>query len=434
MNTGFLVAIVSLALAVIALVLALIHAHRSRPIPQWQSLSSQKQPTSRAAVSELKVKPTVGPVPAAVPIPEHPSAAALAVGVGDSRAMEIRLATSNSVLGGCSRVDSSLVRTALASVPQALPQLVLAQQVSGMHLMEVVVRGDLVRAASGGGWRAFTLGPNGIEQQARLFNVGGLQALASGLMVWQLASILFGQKHLQDINRQLERIDRKLDKIISMLRGERRATIFAGWRYVKDAVHAAEAGELSETTRHQLESIEHQLTSALYAMRVEFDDVRARPLARGTIGTAKEFDDVRSRLDEYRSIFEDMSACIEVRQACCYAASLYPGGRVLLSRRLQGLQDDVRIFATASILAKQDTMGLVQGITSVVNREATLEVRREEVQRKLHEFTTSVTENAGCHDERGRRIVAAMSAMDQTRTLYLTVSNGKIVDVHEAVH
>ena len=362
-----------------------------------------------------------------------PPASALAVGIGDSRAMEIRLAESNVALAGCSRGENPRVRTALASVPQALPQLVLAQQVSSTHLMEVVIRGDLVRAASGGGWRAFSIGPNGIEQHARLFNVGGLQALASGLMVWQLASILFGQKHLQDINRQLEHIDRKLEKIIGMLRGERRAAILAGWRYVKDAVHAAEAGELSEATRQQLESIEYQLTVALYAMRTEFDEIRGRPLARGTVGTAMEFDDVKTRLTEYRSIFEDMSACIEVRQACCYAASLYPGGRILLGKRLQGLREDVQDFSTSSLLAKKETNSLVQGITSIVNREETLEVRREEVRSKLREFTESVTENTARHAERGKRIVDAMSAMDQTRKLYLTVNNGKIVDVHEAV-
>jgi hypothetical protein len=90
--------------------------------------------------------------------------------------MEIRMAKNGNVLAGCSKVENSLVKTALASVPQALPQLVLAQQVAGTHLMEVVIRGDLVRAAGGGGWRAFSMGPNGIEQQARLFDLAGLQA------------------------------------------------------------------------------------------------------------------------------------------------------------------------------------------------------------------------------------------------------------------
>jgi hypothetical protein len=356
----------------------------------------------------------------------------LTFGSGDSRALEIRMATTGNVLAGCSRVESSLVKTALASVPQALPQLVLAQQVAGTHLMEVVIRGDLVRATGGGGWRAFSVGPNGIEQQARLFDVGGLQTFAAGIMVWQLASILFGQKYLMDINRQLKRIDEKLERIIGLLRNERRATILAGWRYIKDAVHAAEHGELAEATRQQLENIEYQLTSALYAMRAEFEEVRSRPLVRGKIGSSVEFSHLKQNLHEYRSIFEDMSACIEVRQACCYAASLYPGGRVLLNRRLQGLQEDVEAFSIMGRMARKTTANAVAEITSVVNREATIGERREEVHAKLREFTDSVAENTKRHAEQGERIATLMAAADQTRTFFLTVNNGKVADVHEA--
>lgn len=331
------------------------------------------------------------------------------------------------------RLKSDLVKTALASVPQALPQLVLAQQVSGTHLMEVVIRGDLVRAVDGRGWRAFSIGQNGIEQHARLFEVGGLQALAAGVMVWQLASILFGQKHLHDINRQLVGINQKLDSILGMLRSERRATILAGWRYVKDAVHAAERGELSDATRQQLESVEYQLTVALYAIRAEFDEVRRRPLARGKIGTAQEFESLKRNLGEYRALFEDMSACIEVRQACCYAASLYPGGRILLGKRLQGLHDDVEVFSTAGRETTAETERRVGEITSVWNRDATLTQRREGIFETLRDFTDSVADNTKRHEARGKRIEVAFSSLDELKTLYVTVNNGKVVDVHESL-
>ncbi len=351
--------------------------------------------------------------------------------MGDSRAMEIRLLHEGRALVHARKLDNPALKTALASIPQALPQLALTQQVVGTNLMEVVIRGDLVRAADGVGWRAFAMGPGGIEQNARLLSVGGLQSLAAGVMVWQVASIVFGQKHLMDIRRQLDTIKAKLDQIIGLLRNDRKGKILAAFRYVADVVHAAEQGELSRETRQQLEAIEYELAVALYSMRADFHDVGQRPLAEDLAGTQNRFESLKSAIHQRHAILEDMSACIEVRQACCYAASLFGARSVLLRKRLDGLRQDVDEFEELGRRLNKTMRQTAAEITSRWNKEATLEERRGDICAIVDSVEESVTENTCRHAARGVLIEKAMSSMNETRTLLVTVDSGRVVDVYE---
>lgn len=78
----------------------------------------------------------------------------------------------------------------LSALVQAVPSVLVAAQTNGRQLMEVVVNGDLVRAADGNGLRGFAMGPGGIQEHARLFEVGNLQNLVNAAAVWQVASVL----------------------------------------------------------------------------------------------------------------------------------------------------------------------------------------------------------------------------------------------------
>jgi hypothetical protein len=67
--------------------------------------------------------------------------------------------------------------------------------------MEVVINGDLVRAADGHGFRAIAMGAKGVREHARLFEVKNLQNVVNAAAVWQIASVLVAQKHLADISK-----------------------------------------------------------------------------------------------------------------------------------------------------------------------------------------------------------------------------------------
>lgn len=358
-------------------------------------------------------------------------ATGVAVGIGGRHAMELRMLHDGGVLAGARRLDSSVLKDALAAVPQALPSLVLAEQVAGTHLMEVVIDGSLVRAADGAGFRAFAMGPNGIEQQARLFDAGGLQTLAVGTMIWQIAAIALGQKYLVDIKRELRRIAEGLERVLGFLQGDRRARILADWRYVQNVVRAAEAGELAEGTRQELETIERELTQAMYSLHADFDATVRRPLEEGGYGSDVEFASLKKQLDENRSIFEDMNACIEVRQACCYAASLFPGSRVLLEQRLEGLRKDTEDFHARAQHVKAHTESQAASITAFWNSEGTLAARRAEVYELVGTFAEAVDQSRLRQENRAEQIAAVVAALDKPRKLYVTVQDQKVVEVHE---
>lgn len=358
-------------------------------------------------------------------------ATGVAVGIGGRHAMELRMLHDGGVLAGARRLDSSALKDALAAVPQALPSLVLAEQVAGTHLMEIVIDGSLVRAADGAGFRAFAMGPNGIEQQARLFDVGSLQTLAVGTMIWQIAAIAVGQRYLVGIKRELQKIAEGLERVLDFLQGDRRARIHAGWRYVQDVVRAAERGELAEGTRQQLETIERELTQAMYSLHADFEAIARRPLKKDGYGSDAEFTSLKKQLNENRSIFEDMNACIEVRQACCYAASLFPGSRVLLEQRLEGLRKDTEDFHARAQHVKAHTESQAASITAFWNSEGTLAARRAEVYELVGKFAEAVDQSRSRQENRAEQIAAVVVALDKPRKLYVTVQDQKVIEVHE---
>jgi hypothetical protein len=94
----------------------------------------------------------------------------------------------------------------LSALCQAAPSHLVAGEASGKRLMEVVINGDLVRAADGNGLRAFAMGAGGIKEHARLFDVSNLQTMIHATAIWQVASVVVAQKHLADISQELDEI------------------------------------------------------------------------------------------------------------------------------------------------------------------------------------------------------------------------------------
>lgn len=387
----------------------------------------------------------------------------IAFGIGDSRAVEVRLLHGRDHELRSHQVDDQLVKGAFAPLAQALPQLLLDHQVSTTHLMEVVVRGDLVRAADGGGWRAFAIGPDGIQQHARLHDVEGLQALAGGLLGWQLASMLVGQKVLYDIRRRLEQIEHKLDKVIGMLKDDRRAVVEAGLRYVLEVVDAAENGELIDAARPQLEQVDHELATAFVKCRREIERLSKQPLVRGKFGSSSHLKGVQEQLYAYQTAFQDLSACVMAREACFYATSLFPGGRVMLARRQEALRADSRLFEQMGKEVRKDVSQRVRVTKPTVSRKVRRFIGNLHPLLKLHPFVLTAVGAAKIADEQAAwlarrkieirhslraltrclkdgvasqvglddRISGALLARDAKRTLYVTVDGGQVVEVRE---
>lgn len=138
---------------------------------------------------------------------------------------------------------------------QGLPDALIAAQVHSSRLMEVAIRGDLIPAADGSGFRAFAIGNNGIVENAKLFSPDRLTALVDSAVLWRFASIVVAQKHLADISRLLANIEKGVAAIADFLRDEQGAKIEAALSYLKSAEAALEDGDRSSAIRIKLHDI-----------------------------------------------------------------------------------------------------------------------------------------------------------------------------------
>lgn len=110
---------------------------------------------------------------------------------------------------------------------QAAPSLLTQAKVASSSIMEVVVNGNLVKAADGNGYRAFVRGADGkIIENAKLHKPESLSNLVNTAAVWQIASVVVAQKHLADISQKLDELKDGIDKIQEFQQTERKSTIY----------------------------------------------------------------------------------------------------------------------------------------------------------------------------------------------------------------
>ncbi|GAB3419988.1 hypothetical protein NX774_08160 [Massilia agilis] len=179
--------------------------------------------------------------------------------------------------------------------------------------MEVVINGELTPAADGIGWRAFATGPNGITEHARLLDADKLQNMINCAAVWQLASVIVAQKHLADISRKLDEIAKGVRGISNFLDDERRSMVEGAYSWLRQAIDAVTAGEMTPAVRHQLEGVERDLESILNHLIREFRRELLAPVKEDSIGTEDQTDGLvrkAKHLEELGGTWS--SACVRV--------------------------------------------------------------------------------------------------------------------------
>ena len=239
---------------------------------------------------------------------------------------------------GLSRHAPSAFGRALEPLMQVAPSMATAGMAGSRQLMEVVINGPLVVAADGNGFRAITMGANGVQQNARLFEPKALQNVANAAAIWQLASVAVAQKHLADISATLKRVEDKVAGIQSMLEEERAALIEGALKYIHSARQAMQQGEFLDRTRDKLEDFEIQLEQAGTTLLRQIERVSKSELERDTVGCEGEY---QSALAKHRALAvraAELVACAEVRLANWYLCSLYPDRSKMLESRMEQIQ------------------------------------------------------------------------------------------------
>jgi len=351
----------------------------------------------------------------------------------DAPMLTIKPASSLSTFGSVRPIDarSEGVVSRLSPLLQAVPSLLVAQEASGKQLMEVVVNGSLVTAADGNGLRAFAMGPTGIKEHARLFDVGNLQNMISAAALWQVASVLVAQKHLADISSKMEELQKGVAGISWFLDNQRKARIRSTYEYLGQVYTALQGGELSEAARHELESCERDLIEIQEHLIAEYRQKADAKVEVGPWGTKKACRGIETKLNDLDLLAQDIAVCLETRIAAWCVLSLFPGNPHQKMARRESIQESFLTFVNLGPYGQDKVQAGITSINSVWNRAETLASRR----RSLEGKNTATVQNLSDLSERGlehiRKSEQVMLEAGRPTHLLLHIEDGVVVGAEQ---
>jgi hypothetical protein len=219
-----------------------------------------------------------------------------------------------------------------------LPDLLLAAYVSSTKLMEVQINGDLVRASDGMGYRAFSVDGGGITEQAKLFDASDLSTLVDIALVWRLASIIVGQKHLSDISNTLKKLERGVSAITQFQRDEQVAKIESAYGYLRQAEIALSNGEREPAVRHRLEAIETDMDTIQRHLGKLFESrLNAKVKHENFMGYADIEEGFPEKINDLGNLMAEHRAAGLTRAGALQMLAMYPGGEALKGARSKAI-------------------------------------------------------------------------------------------------
>ncbi len=378
------------------------------------------------------------------------STPAPAVGAPEPISKEITEPTSNTIVIGKSK-DAPMVTIKRVSTPvefdavkpidarskstvsrliplfQAVPSLLVAQQASGKHLMEVVVNGNLVSAADGNGLRAFAMGTDGIKEHARLFEVKDLENLINAAAVWQIASVLVAQKHLADISSKLDEIKKGVAGISRFLDDQRKTRIRGTYEYLGQIYVALQGGELSGAARNQLESCERDLIEIHEHLVEEYRQKAKKKVEVDEWGSGELYKGISEKIDELDFLAQDIAVCLKTRIAAWHVLSLFPGDTSLKVARRESIQKSIRTFVSLGRVSRDTVQEEIHSIDSFWNTAETLQTRRNSLKKKNSATIQNLTDLSEQGLEQIKRSELVILEADRPNHLLFQIENGVIV-------
>ncbi|NWK46424.1 hypothetical protein [Ralstonia pickettii] len=316
----------------------------------------------------------------------------------------------------------------LSALVQAAPSVMVAASASGKQLMEVVVNGELVRSADGNGLRAIAMGPNGIKEHARLFEVKNLENMINAAAVWQIASVVVAQKHLADISKKLDEIKLGVQNLARFQDQQRRSRIEGTYEYLGQAYLAIKGGELPKAVRVELESCERDLAEIQGHLAQDYRDLVSRKVEhKETFGTGELSANIENKIDSLGKLGRDLELAVKTRIAAWHVLALYPGETQLKAARRMRIEESIADVEALVPELSHSLSAEIAGVKSMWNWESTLAERRANLKTKLNSTREMLT-TAG---QLARGGIAASGELllehDQPTRMWLEVENGVVV-------
>lgn len=321
----------------------------------------------------------------------------------------------------------------LSALCQAVPSLLVAGEASGKRLMEVVINGDLVRAADGNGLRAFAMNGKSIAEQARLFEVSNLQNMINAAAIWQIASVVVAQKHLADISRKLDEIKAEVQHISQFLENQRKSRVLATYDYLGQVYLAIKGGDLPDSSRINLESCERDLLEIQHHLEMEYrQKVDKKVKHTETFGTEELTNDIGKKISELDELTEDITLCLKTRIAAWHVLSLFPGDAQLKVARRASIQKSIDSLSGLAPHLEESLKSEIAAVDSFWNKGSTLDARKQSLKSKCMTAAGSLESKARQSSEHVFHSEHILLEHDQPTRLYLQFENGELIDARQA--
>jgi len=315
---------------------------------------------------------------------------------------------------------------------QAAPSLLVAGETHGKQIMEVIINGNLVRAADGNGFRAFAMGADHIKEHARVFELSSLQSLINAAAIWQVASVIVAQKHLADISKKLDEIKDGIKGISLFLDNQRKARIQATYDYLGQAYQSLQAGELPDSVRNELESCERDLREIQLHLESEYKQIIDKKVEDQEIfGTGELTSKIASKIEELHPLIGEMELCLKTRIAGWYVMSLYPGEAQLKLARRESISKSVESYESLGTYSKDMLKKEISSIDGVFNTEETLKERRRFLNNKCTDTVRHLENKAQKSKEAVNRSGQLLLEKDRPTRMLLEYDKGVLVGARE---
>jgi hypothetical protein len=230
------------------------------------------------------------------------------------------------------------VGRALAAL-QGLPDLLFAGYAGSTKLMEVQIHGDLVRAADGVGYRAFSIGDGRIVEHAKLLDPSSLTALMDVAVLWRLASIVVAQKHLSDIGATLKSLEKGVSHIAQFQRDEQASKIESAYEYLRQVEQALSHGERESAVRHRLEAIEVDMDAIQRNLVKLFEStLDTRIKHENVVGYSDIEEGLPAKLEELQMLLREHRLAGWTRVGALQMFSVFPGEMGLKAVRAKAIE------------------------------------------------------------------------------------------------
>lgn len=322
---------------------------------------------------------------------------------------------------------------------QAVPSLLVAGELAQGSYMEVVVNGPLALTSDGTAYRGFVLGEKGITEHAKLLDPSRLSNLANAAMLWQVASVIVGQKHLADISLKLDEIKRGIERITNYLEDGRKSKMLGALDYYSQVAFALMHGELAQSVRQKFEdyegemlAIERHLMEELKRETKSIPDIKdPRSIGFGSDGLRNAIHARQTRLEE---LFEQWRLCLRTRVVGWRLLSAFPDEPYLKEARRIGLQESINAMISLEGLANEVDRRMVEKISSLKSmfeKEDTLEQKRYELSQRLWNEIDLLRSSS--HEQRNLLESSKAMLIEQQLPIRLAIKleEGQVVEAYQ---